>query len=41
MQDLVVIQAEGVTLVCPRARAQDVKKMVEQLKRKGGYEAVL
>ena len=41
VQDLVVVQAEGVTLICPRDRAQDVKKLVEQLKQKGDYTPLL
>jgi mannose-1-phosphate guanylyltransferase len=42
VRDLVVVQAEGATLVCPRDRAQDVKQMVERLKSMGDtYEALL
>ncbi len=41
VKDLVVVQAEGVTLICPRDRAQDVKKLVEKLKESGSYEALL
>jgi mannose-1-phosphate guanylyltransferase len=41
VQDLVVVQAEGVTLICPKKRAQDVKKLVHQLKEKGTYGDVL
>ncbi|MFC1467297.1 mannose-1-phosphate guanylyltransferase [Verrucomicrobiota bacterium] len=40
-EDLVVVQAEGVTLVCPKDRAQDIKKMVVQLRENGGYDALL
>ena len=32
VRDLVVVQAEGATLICPKDRAQEVKKLVEQLK---------
>ncbi len=32
VQDLVVVQAEDATLICPRDQAQQVKKVVEQLK---------
>jgi mannose-1-phosphate guanylyltransferase len=32
VNDLVVVQSEGVVLVCPKNRAQDIKKMVEQLR---------
>ena len=41
VKDLVVVQAEGVTLVCPKDRAQDIKQMVVALREKGGYEEVL
>jgi len=36
-----VVQAQGVTLICPRDRAQDVKKLVEKLKKAGGYDDLL
>lgn len=32
VNDLIVVQSEGVTLVCARDRAQDIKKMVTQLR---------
>ncbi|MDI6775229.1 MAG: mannose-1-phosphate guanylyltransferase [Verrucomicrobiota bacterium] len=38
---LVVVQAAGATLVCDRERTEDVKKLVDLLEKKGGYEAVL
>jgi len=41
VRDLVVVQAGGVILVCPRDRAQDVKKLVHHLEKSGGYEDVL
>lgn len=41
VQDLVVVQADGVTLICPRDRAQDVKAMVQKLKNAGRYDALL
>ncbi len=41
VKDLVVVQAKGVTLICPRDRAQDVKKLVEKLKSTGGYDDLL
>lgn len=41
VKDLVIVQAEGVTLVCPRSRAQDIKKLVEQVKAAGRYDALL
>jgi mannose-1-phosphate guanylyltransferase len=41
VEDLVVVQADGVTLVCPKDRAQDVKKLVEQVRAAGRYEELL
>lgn len=41
VENLVVVQAEGVTLVCSRDRAQDVKQMVDKLAAAGGREEVL
>ncbi|MDD3276718.1 MAG: sugar phosphate nucleotidyltransferase [Kiritimatiellales bacterium] len=40
-ENLVVVQAEGVTLVCPKDRAQDIKKMVTMLKEKGSFNGLL
>lgn len=40
-ENLVVVQAEGVTLVCPKEHAQDIKKMVTMLKEKGSFDALL
>jgi len=40
-ENLVVVQAEGVTLVCPKDRAQDIKAMVTLLREKGGCEGLL
>lgn len=39
--DLIVVQAEGVTLVCPKDRAQDIKKMVTALREKGTRDEIL
>jgi len=36
VEGLAVVQTDEATLVCPLDRAQDVKKIVEQLKAKGG-----
>lgn len=36
VKDLIVVQAEGVTLVCPKDRAQEIKQMVVALREKGG-----
>ena len=41
VSDLVVVQAPGATLICPRDRAQDVKKMVALLSEQGAYAHVL
>lgn len=41
VNDLVVVQAEGVTLVCPKDRAQDIKKMVTMLRAKGTFNGLL
>ena len=41
VENVIVVQAEGVTLVCAKDKAQDIKKIVEQLRREGGHEAVL
>lgn len=41
VQNLIVVQAEGVTLVCPKDRAQDVKQLVKALHERGDCEAWL
>jgi len=41
VKDLIVVHAEGATLICPRDKAQDVKKMVHLLREKGNYDGVL
>jgi len=41
VDNLVVVQAENVTMVCAKERAQDVKAMVQKLNAAGGYESVL
>lgn len=41
VNDLVVVQAEGATLVCPKSRAQDVKKLVQALARNPDYRHLL
>ncbi len=41
VKDLIVVQADGVTLVCPKDRAQDIKQMVVALREKGGYDGLL
>lgn len=41
VNDLIVVQAEGVTLVCPKDRAQEIKQMVLSLREKGNFDALL
>ncbi|HRZ12010.1 MAG TPA: sugar phosphate nucleotidyltransferase [Kiritimatiellia bacterium] len=41
VRDLIVVQADGVTLVCSKDRAQDVKKLVAQMKQSGRFSKVL
>lgn len=38
LSDMVVVDTPDATLVCPKARSQDVKKVVEILKRRGAPE---
>ncbi len=40
VEDLVVVAAHGAVLVCPKARAQDVKLIVERLKAQGRKELI-
>lgn len=35
VKDLIIVQAEGVTLVCPKNRAQDIKQLVKALHERG------
>jgi mannose-1-phosphate guanylyltransferase len=41
VQDLIVVQAEGVTLVCHRDHAQDIKKLLEELRKSGRHQELL
>jgi mannose-1-phosphate guanylyltransferase len=41
VKDLVVVQAEGVTLVCHRDQAQNIKKMLETIRLTGRYTELL
>ncbi len=41
VENLVVVQAKNVTLVCAKDRAQDVKAMVQKLNDTGVYESIL
>jgi len=36
LDDLVVVDTEDALLICPKSRAQEVKKVVEELKERGG-----
>ncbi len=40
VENLIVVHADKATLICPKSRAQDVKKMVQQLA-DNGRQAVL
>lgn len=40
VEGLVVVQADGVTLVCRRESAQDIKKLIEQLRASGRTEVL-
>jgi mannose-1-phosphate guanylyltransferase len=40
VKDLVVVVSKGAVLVCPKSRAQDVKKIVEELKARGRSDLV-
>jgi len=41
VKDLIVVQADGVTLVCPKDRAQNIKQMVVDLREKGTFDELL
>ena len=40
-ENLIVVQAEGVTLVCPKEKAQEIKKMLARLREQGSYDCLL
>ncbi|MEI7851563.1 MAG: hypothetical protein WCH86_06990, partial [Kiritimatiellales bacterium] len=40
-ENLIVVQADGVTLVCPKDRAQDIKKMVTALREAKSFDGLL
>jgi mannose-1-phosphate guanylyltransferase len=40
VEDLVVVATKDAVLVCPRSRAQDVRRMVEELARKGRQDLI-
>jgi len=41
LKDLIVVDTEDAVLVCARDRAQDVRRIVEQIKDKGGEESIV
>ncbi len=41
VKDLIVVQAEGATLVCTRERAEDLKKLLAALHTRGRYEDLM
>ncbi|MFA6173144.1 MAG: sugar phosphate nucleotidyltransferase [Kiritimatiellales bacterium] len=41
IENLIVVQAEGVTLVCPKEKAQEIKKMLVRLREQGSYDRLL
>jgi mannose-1-phosphate guanylyltransferase len=41
VEDIVVAQADGVTLVCHKSRAQDIKALLAALRARGGFESLL
>lgn len=41
VKDLVIVQAEGATLVCPKDRAQDIKQIVQALRARGDCDSLI
>ncbi len=41
VRDMIVVQADGVTMVCPKDRAQDIKKLVVKIRDGGRHPGVL
>ncbi|MBM4148347.1 MAG: mannose-1-phosphate guanyltransferase [Lentisphaerae bacterium] len=41
LEDVVVVQAPGATLVCRKDRVQDVKKLVTRMEENGGYDGLI
>ncbi len=41
LKDLIVVDTEDAVLVCARDRAQEVRRIVEQIKDKGGEESII
>jgi mannose-1-phosphate guanylyltransferase len=40
MKDVIVVDTADAVLVCPRERAQDVKRLVDELKSRGDLRLV-
>ncbi|GAA3289301.1 hypothetical protein GCM10020218_057650 [Dactylosporangium vinaceum] len=38
VSDLIIVDTPDALLICPRSRAQDVKKLVDSLKERGSSE---
>lgn len=41
VRDVIVVQADGATLVCAKNRAQDIKKLVQHIARTGAHDGLL
>ncbi|MFT7514761.1 MAG: hypothetical protein ACI9QL_003986, partial [Candidatus Omnitrophota bacterium] len=41
VDDLIVVQAEGVTLICAKDKAQDIKQLVQRFKDQGTHSELL
>lgn len=41
VQDLIIVQSENATLICPRSRDQDIKQLVAKLRASGAHNEVL
>jgi hypothetical protein len=41
VKDLIVVQAEGVTLVCDKAHSQDIKALLGRLRARGDCSGLL
>jgi mannose-1-phosphate guanylyltransferase len=40
-ENLIVVQADGVTLVCAKDKAQEIRKMLAQMREQGSYDRLL
>ena len=41
VKDLIVVQAEGATLICHKDKAQDIKKLVQRMGKSGKYDELI